>query len=272
MNILGISAFFHDAAAALVQDGIVVAAAEEERFSRIKHDPEFPQLAIDFCLRMASLRVEDLDYVVFYEKPFLKFERILMSTLQSSPKSFRVFKESMVKWLSQKLWVKSLIASRLGIAPDRVLFSSHHMSHAASAYYCSPYSEAAVLTVDGVGEWATASMGVGRGTSLELMSEIRFPHSLGLLYSVFTAFLGFEVNEGEYKVMGMAPFGTPRYIDKVHKLIRIGSDGDFELDMNYFSFHYSADQTFSAKFCDLFGPPRPPETYFFTPLSGYPSY
>ena len=272
MNILGISAFFHDAAAALVQDGMVVAAAEEERFSRIKHDPEFPQLAIDFCLRQAGIGVDDLDYVVFYEKPFLKFERILMSTLQSSPKSFRVFKESMVKWLSQKLWVKSLIASRLGIAPDRVLFSSHHMSHAASAYYCSPYSEAAVLTVDGVGEWATASMGVGRGSSLELKSEIRFPHSLGLLYSVFTAFLGFEVNEGEYKVMGMAPYGKPRYVDDVRKLIRLSDDGAFAMDMDYFSYHRSPDTAFAPKFEKLFGKPRQPGAHFFTEETGYPAY
>jgi carbamoyltransferase len=178
----------------------------------------------------------------------------------------------MVNWLGDKLWIKSLIQKRLGVAPPKILFGEHHLSHAASAFLCSPFSEAATLTVDGVGEWTTASLGIGRDTEIKLLKEIRFPHSLGLLYSAFTAFLGFEVNEGEYKVMGMAPFGTPRYIDKVHKLIRIGSDGDFELDMNYFSFHYSADQTFSAKFCDLFGPPRPPETYFFTPLSGYPSY
>src|SRR3989454_4159689 len=184
MNILGISCFFHDAAAALVQDGIVTAAAEEERFSRIKHDSGFPLRAIEFCLRTGKLRAEDLDWVVFYEKPFLKFDRILMSTLQTFPGSLRLFRESMVKWLAEKLWVKGLIRKRIGIPAEKILFSGHHLSHAASAFYCSPYREAAVLTVDGVGEWATATFGVGLDTSLELLSEIRFPHSLGLLYSV----------------------------------------------------------------------------------------
>jgi carbamoyltransferase len=272
MNILGISCYFHDAAAALLRDGQLVAAAEEERFTRKKHDYEFPQHAIDFCLRSGGLRAPDLDYVAFFEKPFVKFERLLLSSMQTFPRSHRVFREAMVNWLGDKLWVKSLIQKRLGMAPSKILFSEHHLSHAASAFLCSPFSEAAILTVDGVGEWTTASLGIGRDTEIKLLKEIRFPHSLGLLYSAFTAFLGFEVNEGEYKVMGMAPFGAPRYIDKVHKLIRIGRDGDFELDMDYFSFHYSADQTFSGKFCDLFGPPRPSETYFFTPASGYPSY
>jgi carbamoyltransferase len=272
MNILGISCYFHDAAAALLRDGQLVAAAEEERFTRKKHDYEFPQHAIDFCLRSGGLQAPDLDYVAFFEKPFVKFERLLLSSMQTFPRSHRVFREAMVNWLGDKLWVKSLIQKRLGMAPSKILFSEHHLSHAASAFLCSPFSEAAILTVDGVGEWTTASLGIGRDTEIKLLKEIRFPHSLGLLYSAFTAFLGFEVNEGEYKVMGMAPFGAPRYIDKVHKLIRIGRDGDFELDMDYFSFHYSADQTFSGKFCDLFGPPRPSETYFFTPASGYPSY
>jgi carbamoyltransferase len=272
MNILGISCYFHDAAAALLRDGQLVAAAEEERFTRKKHDYEFPQHAIDFCLRSGGLRAADLDYVAFFEKPFVKFERLLLSSMQTFPRSHRVFREAMVNWLGDKLWVKSLIQKRLGVAPSQILFGEHHLSHAASAFLCSPFSEAAILTVDGVGEWTTASLGIGRDTEIRLLKEIRFPHSLGLLYSAFTAFLGFEVNEGEYKVMGMAPFGAPRYIDKVHKLIRIGSDGAFELDMDYFSFHYSPDQTFSGKFCDLFGPPRPPETYFFTPASGYPSY
>ena len=272
MNILGISCFFHDAAAALVQDGIVTAAAEEERFSRIKHDPDFPVRAIEFCLRTAGLRPEDLDWVVFYEKPFLKFERILMSTLASFPRSSRLFRESMVKWLAEKLWTRGLIRKRTGIAPERILFSGHHLSHAASAFYCSPYSEAAVLTVDGVGEWSTATYGVGRDRSLELFGEIRFPHSLGLLYSVFTAFLGFEVNEGEYKVMGMAPYGTPRYAEDVRKLMRLHDDGGFSLDMDYFSFHRSPDTAFNRKFERLFGPPREPGSHFFTAASGYPAY
>jgi len=272
MNILGISCFFHDAAAALVQDGIVTAAAEEERFSRIKHDAGFPLRAIEFCLRTGKVRAEDLDWVVFYEKPFLKLDRLLMSTLQTFPRSFRLFRESMVRWLGEKLWVKGLIARRTGIPAEKILFSSHHMSHAASAFYPSPYRDAAILTVDGVGEWATATFGVGRDRSIEFLGEIRFPHSLGLLYSVFTAFLGFEVNEGEYKVMGMAPYGTPKYVDDVRKLVRLRDDGAFALDMDYFSFHHSPDTAFNAKFERLFGPPRAPGRHFFTESSGYPSY
>ena len=272
MNILGISCFFHDAAAALVQDGIVIAAAEEERFSRVKHDAGFPLHAIEFCLRTGKLRAEDLDWVVFYEKPFVKFDRILMSTLQTFPRSLRLFRESMIRWLADKLWVKGLIRKRMGIPAEKILFSSHHVSHAASSFYCSPYDEAAILTVDGVGEWATATFGVGRGTNLELLSEIRFPHSLGLLYSVFTAFLGFEVNEGEYKVMGMAPYGTPKYADDVRKLVRLHDDGAFSLDMDYFSYHHSPDTAFNAKFERLFGTPRDPKSHFFTESSGYPAY
>jgi carbamoyltransferase len=272
MNILGVSCYFHDAAAAVLRDGVLVAAAEEERFTRKKHDFEFPQHAIDFCLRQAGITSGDLDYVVFFEKPFVKFERLLLSSLQSFPRSHRVFREAMVTWLGDKLWVKHLLQTRLGLPPARLLFSEHHASHAASAFYCSPFEEAAILTIDGVGEWTTASLGVGRGTELKLLKEIRFPHSLGLLYSAFTAFLGFEVNEGEYKVMGMAPFGKPRYVDKVWKLIRQSTDGSFELDMSYFSFHYSADQTFNGKFVELFGTPRDPRMNFFTTTSGYPSY
>jgi len=272
MYILGISCFFHDAAAALLKDGNLVGAAEEERFTRKKHDYDFPAHAIQFCLRRAGIQGQDLDYVVFFEKPLIKFERILMTVLQTFPKSRRVFQESMMSWLGEKLWIKSLIKDRLGIAADKILFSEHHLSHAASAFFCSPYQEAAILTVDGVGEWATASYGKGNGTSIQTLGEIRFPHSLGLLYSTFTAFLGFEVNEGEYKVMGMAPFGRPRYIDKVYRLIRVEKDGSFELDLDFFSFHYSPDRTFNRKFEELFGPPRPVESYFFTADSSYPAY
>jgi carbamoyltransferase len=272
MNILGISCYFHDAAAALLQDGRLVAAAEEERFSRKKHDYEFPQRAIDFCLRAGGVAGRDLDYVVFFEKPFVKFERLLLSSLQTFPRSHRVFREAMITWLGDKLWIRHLIQQRLGVDAGRILFSEHHLSHAASAFFCSPFEEAAILTVDGVGEWTTASLGVGRGTEITLVKEIRFPHSLGLLYSAFTAFLGFEVNEGEYKVMGMAPFGTPRYVDEVWKLIRQSSDGGFELDMRYFAFHHSTDRTFNARFVELFGPPRDPGLNFFTAASGYPSY
>jgi carbamoyltransferase len=272
MQILGVSCYFHDAAAALLRDGELLAAAEEERFSRKKHDYEFPQHAIDFCLRTGGIRPADLDYVVFFEKPFVKFERLLLSSMQTFPRSHRVFREAMVAWLGDKLWIKHLIQKRLGLPADRILFCEHHVSHAASAFLCSPFEEAAILTVDGVGEWATASIGVGRGAEISLLKEIRFPHSLGLLYSAFTAFLGFEVNDGEYKVMGMAPFGTPRFVDKVRKIIHIAGDGSFELDMDYFRFHCSTDQTYSAKFESLFGRPRDPRAHFFTPSTGFPAY
>ena len=272
MNILGISCYFHDAAAALFRDGILLAAAEEERFTRKKHDYEFPQNAIDFCLRTGQIESKDLDYVVFFEKPFIKFERLLLSSMQTFPRSHKVFREAMVTWFGDKLWIKHLLQSRLDLPPQKIFFSEHHLSHASSAFFCSPFEEAAILTVDGVGEWTTASFGIGKGTDIKLVKEIRFPHSIGLLYSAFTAFLGFEVNEGEYKVMGMAPFGSPKYVDKVHKLIRFGEDGSFELDMDYFSFHYSTEQTFNNRFVQLFGEPREPKSHFFTPSTGYPIY
>src|SRR3989442_8539541 len=272
MNILGISCFFHDAGAALLQDGALTAAAEEERFSRKKNDYGFPVHAIDFCLGAGRIRGQDLDMVVFFEKPFLKFDRILRSAMSTFPRSRGVFQESMIAWMTEKLWVKGRIRQKLGVEESKIFFSDHHLSHAASAFFCSPFEDAAILTVDGVGEWATATYGIGHGSDIRVLREIRFPHSLGLLYSAFTAFLGFEVNEGEYKVMGMAPFGTPRYVDKAWKLIRVGKDGAFELDMDYFSFHHSTDRTFNAKFVDLFGPPRDPRANFFTPMSGYPSY
>jgi carbamoyltransferase len=272
MRILGVSCYFHDAAAALVRDGVVEAAAEEERFSRKKHDYDFPQHAIDFCLRTGGITAGDLDYVVFFEKPFVKFERLLLTSLQTFPRSYQVFREAMVSWLGEKLWVKHLIQKRLGVPVSKILFSEHHLSHAASAFLCSPFDEAAILTVDGVGEWTTTSLGVGRGTELTLLKEIHFPHSLGLLYSAFTAFLGFEVNEGEYKVMGMAPFGTPRHVEDVYKLIRVAEDGSFELNMDYFSFHHSTDRTFSGKFEALFGCPRDPRWNFFTLAGDYPAY
>lgn len=272
MDVLGISCYFHDAAAALLRDGQLIAAAEEERFTRKKHDYEFPQNAINFCLRVGGIRGPELDYVVFFEKPFLKFERLILSSMQTFPRSHRLFREAMISWLADKLWIKQLLQRRLEVPASKILFSEHHLSHAASAFFCSPFEEAAILTVDGVGEWTTASLGIGRGTEIRLLKEVRFPHSLGLLYSAFTAFLGFEVNEGEYKVMGMAPFGTPRYVDKVYKMVRTAGDGSFELNMDYFSFHYSADKTFNGKFEALFGPPRDPRAHFFTPASGFPSY
>lgn len=272
MKILGISCYFHDAAAALLDDGMLVAAAEEERFTRKKHDYEFPQRAIDFCLGAGGINAGDLDYVVFFEKPFLKFERLMITSLQTFPRSHKVFREAMISWLGDKLWIKQLIEKRLGVPESKILFSDHHASHAASAFYCSPFNEAAILTVDGVGEWTTATLSVGKGTEIKRLKEIPFPHSIGLLYSAFTAFLGFEVNEGEYKVMGMAPFGKPRYVDKVHKVIRLDNDGSFELDMDYFCFHHSTDRTYNEKFVELFGEPRDPGSNFFTATSGYPAY
>jgi carbamoyltransferase len=270
--VLGISCFFHDAAAALVRDGVLVAAAEEERFSRVKHDYEFPTRAIDYVLAAEGITAADLDHVAFFEKPFVKFERILMTSLQMFPRAPRLFREAMVTWLLDKLWVSALITERLGVPREKILFSEHHLSHAASAFFCSPFDEAAVLTVDGVGEWATATMGWGRGTDIVLEREIRFPHSIGLLYSVFTAFLGFEVNEGEYKVMGMAPYGTPRYADRVRRLVRMAPDGSFRLNMEYFAFHRSTTRPYTQRFRDLFGEPRGADENFFTERSGYPSY
>jgi len=272
MNILGISCFYHDAAAALLVDGHLIAASEEERFSRKKHDSGFPKLAIQFCLDQAGITVADLDYVVFYEKPFVKFERILMTALQSVPKSWKVFGDAMTTWMLDKLWVKNYFRTELGVPNEKILFSEHHLSHAASTFLCSPFDEAAILTIDGVGEWACATFGRGRGNEVGLLREIRFPHSVGLLYSAFTAFLGFEVNEGEYKVMGMAPYGEPKYVEKVEKLYRLGADGSLWLDMDYFCFHHSTERTYSEKFVELFGEPRDPDWLFFTESSGFPEY
>ncbi len=271
MNILGVSCYYHDAAAALLVDGQLVAAAEEERFTRKKHDSGFPQHAIDFCLKYANLTADDLDYVVFYEKPLVKFERILQTTLSTFPKSWGVFRESMVTWFDEKLWIKSKLQTGIGVPANKILFVEHHLTHAASAMFCSPYDEAAVITIDGVGEWTTATMGKataqwnGQGTNhIELSRELRFPHSLGLLYSAFTAYLGFRVNNGEYKVMGMAPYGAPKYMDKVYKVVNVDDDGGLTLNMDYFSFHHSTQNTFNQKFVDLFGPSRVPESEFFT--------
>jgi carbamoyltransferase len=271
MYILGVSCFYHDSAAALLQDGVLIAAAEEERFSRKKHDFGFPKHAIDFCLRQAGITARDLEYVVFYEKPFVKFERILMTALGTFPRSWHTFRESMITWFKDKLWIKNLLRDKLNIAPEKILFADHHVSHAASALYCSPFDKAAILTIDGVGEWTTGTIGYGeaawngKGTNqIHLIKEMRFPHSLGLLYSAFTAFLGFEVNEGEYKVMGMAPYGSPRYVDRVYKLVHPNSDASFWLDMDYFSYHYSTSRTFNKKFEELFGTPRDPKSEFFT--------
>lgn len=268
MYILGLSCYYHDSAAALIQDGRLVAAAMEERFTRRKHDSGFPTRAVEFCLRQAGITAADLDYVVFYEKPLLKFERILLTTLHTFPRSAAVWRDFMSGWLKDKLWIKTAIQIQVGVQPNKILFCDHHMSHAASAFFASPFQQAAVLTVDGVGEWTTTTLGTAtseNGTNaINLFAEQRFPHSLGLLYSAFTAWLGFGVNDGEYKVMGMAPYGEPRYTDDVYKVIRVESDGSYHLNLDYFDFQHSVERTYSRRFVDLFGTPRPPEADFFT--------
>jgi len=275
MHILGISAFYHDSAAALLRDGDLVAAAQEERFTRVKYDHRFPQRAIDYCLREGGITAAELDYVVFYEKPLPKFERILTSHLGTFPRALHVFREAMITWFGNKLWMKTVLQRELGLPAERILFVEHHLSHAASAMFCSPFDEAAVLTIDGVGEWTTTAMGIatadwgtGKPNRIALTEEIRFPHSLGLLYSAFTAWLGFKVNSGEYKVMGMAPYGSPRHRDKLDRLIRVWDDGSFHLNMEYFTFHHSASQTYGRRFVELFGPQRTPESPFFTAHTG----
>ncbi len=261
MKILGISAHYHDSAAALVVDGVPVCAVQEERLSRRKHDAAFPLAAIEWCLGEAGLEPDDLDAVVFYEKPMLKLERILVSALRAFPRSWRSFPHAMRSTLGEKAWVKGIIASRLGVPGKKILFTEHHQSHAAAAFLSAPTREAAILTADGVGEWATLSEGRGvkreDGTcAIELVRELRFPHSLGMLYSAFTAFLGFEVNEGEYKVMGLASYGRPRFEEQVRAMIRRTDDGAFELDLGWFDFHASSARSYSSRFVDVFGPPR----------------
>jgi carbamoyltransferase len=273
MYILGISAFYHDSAAALIEDGKIVAAAMEERFSRKKHDSGYPALAVQFCLETAGITADDLDYVVFYEKPLVKFERILLSTLNTFPNSWGVWREAMVSWLKEKLWIKNVIMSQVGVDYKRVLFTDHHMSHAASAFFTSPFKEAAVLTVDGVGEWTTTTLGKATSyyegetgsNNIELFAEQKFPHSIGLLYSTFTAWLGFRVNNGEYKVMGMSPYGKPNYVDKIHKVVNIDySTGAYSLNMEYFDYHHSIERSYSNKFIELFGERRDDKSEFFT--------
>jgi carbamoyltransferase len=263
MRILGISAHYHDSAAALVVDGVPVCAMQEERLSRRKNDPSFPLAAISWCLDEAGLEPAELDAVVFYEKPMLKLERILVTTLRAFPRSWRSFPHAMKNMLGEKAWVKGMISSRLGVPGRKVLFTEHHQSHAAATFLAAPTREAAILTADGVGEWATLSVGRGHqgqdgSAAIELVRELRFPHSLGMLYSTFTAFLGFEVNEGEYKVMGLASYGKPRFEEQVRSLIQRTGDGAFALELPYFEFHTSAERAYSSRFVDLFGPPRAP--------------
>jgi len=255
MNILGISCFYHDSAAALLRDGALVAGAHEERFTRKRHDPDFPTQAARYCLEEAGIGVEDLDYVAFYDKPFVKFERILTTYVATFPRSLPSFTKAMPVWLKEKLWIPRTIKNELGYEGE-VLFAEHHQSHAAAAFLASPFDEAAILTLDGVGEWATATLGMGRGNQIELLREIRFPHSLGLLYSAFTYYLGFKVNSAEYKVMGAAPYGTPRHVDTILKeLIDLREDGSFKLNMRYFAYDYGLTMT-NQRFADLFGHPR----------------
>ena len=267
MQILGLSAFYHDSAAVLIRDGEIVAAAQEERFSRIKHDSDFPTKAVEYCLKQAGTAADQIDYVAFYDKPFLKFERLLETYVAFAPRGFRSFSMAIPVWLREKLFQKSLLIKKLKqFSPDfdwegKLLFSEHHQSHAASAFYPSPFDTAAILTMDGVGEWATTSLGLGDGKKLEMVREIHFPHSLGLLYSAFTFYIGFRVNSGEYKVMGLAPYGTPKYRDLIlDNLVDLKEDGTFRLDLSYFDYCTGLTMT-NEKFAELFGATaRSPET------------
>ena len=267
MYILGISAFYHDSAACLLKDGEIVSAAQEERFTRKKHDAAFPRCAIEYCLKEAGIGANDINNVVFYEKPFVKFERLLETYLAFAPKGFKSFAKAMPVWIKDKLFQKAALVKELNnIFSDdvnwreRLLFSEHHLSHAASAFYPSPFENAAVLTLDGVGEWTTTSLAVGKGSDLKVLKEIHFPHSLGLLYSAFTYYTGFKVNSGEYKVMGLAPYGEPKYVDLIkEKLITVADDGSYQLDMSYFDYATGLTMT-NKKFDALFGgPPRTSE-------------
>lgn len=259
MYILGISAFYHDSAACLLKDGEIIAAAQEERFTRKKHDYTFPENAVNYCLREAGIKASELNYVAFYDKPFVKFERILETYLAYVPSGLSSFIKAMPLWIRQKLWISDIICEKTGYE-GKVVFPEHHESHAASAFFPSPFERAAFLTIDGVGEWATSSFGVGNGNHINIMAELRFPHSLGLLYSAFTYFTGFKVNSGEYKVMGLAPYGEPKYVNRIlENLIDLKDDGSFRMNMEYFN--YCAGLTMTDKrFDNLFdGPPRQPE-------------
>ena len=265
-TILGISAFYHDSAAALVLDGEIIAAAQEERFTRKKHDPSYPVNAINYCLSEAVLSLEQIDYIAFYDKPFLKFERLLETYVAFAPKGLQSFRMSMPVWLREKLFLKDMLIKEIkkidkNFDIAKLMFGEHHFSHAASAFYASPFEEAVVLTLDGVGEWATTTVAIGKGHDLNIVKEIHFPHSLGLLYSAFTYYTGFRVNSGEYKVMGLAPYGEPKYKDLIlDKLIDLKEDGSFRLDQSYFNYATGLTMV-NQKFADLFGEPvRKPDT------------
>jgi carbamoyltransferase len=260
-RILGISAYYHDSAACLVEDGRVVAAAQEERFTRKKHDAEFPSHAVEYCLREAGITRAQVDFVGFYEKPLVKFERLLETYTASAPRGWRSYLMAMPLWLSEKLWIGDDIRDHLEGCDTEVLFGEHHESHAASAFYPSPFENAAVLTIDGVGEWATSSIGAGRGNALEIVHELRFPHSLGLLYSAFTYFAGFKVNSGEYKVMGLAPYGEPSFVKTIKdQLVEIREDGSLWMNQDYFTYPHGLTMTGSAMEAVLGGPARQPES------------
>ena len=261
INILGLSAFYHDSAACLVRDGRIIAAAQEERFTRKKHDSAFPKHALEYCLREGGIKLSDLDCVAFYEKPFLKFDRILHSYLAYAPSGLKSFLMAIPLWIRERIWMKTFIQGELPGFIGKILFPEHHESHAASAFFPSPYQDAAFLTVDGVGEWTTTSYGAGRGNQIEMLGELHFPHSLGLLYSAFTYFTGFRVNSGEYKLMGLAPYGEPKYVDLIlRELMDLKEDGSFRLNMKYFNYGVGLTMT-NARFDALFGRgPRKPET------------
>jgi len=261
LNVLGISCFYHDSAAAVVKDGVLIAAAAEERFNRKKHFFGFPALAIRYCLREAGLVASDLDAIAFYEKPLVKFERILMTLIASWPLSYVSFLKAMPIWLKQRLWIKDQILAELGFETDAeldVFFPEHHVSHAASAFLVSPFEKAAILTLDGVGEWGTTTLGIGEGSRMTIEREIRFPHSLGLFYSAVTSYLGFRVNDAEWKVMGLAPYGKPTLVDRLRKTIDVRPDGSFRLDMRYFCHHWSSQRMFNRKWVRLLGRPQRP--------------
>ena len=257
-SILGISAFYHDSAACILKNGKIIAAAQEERFTRKKHDPSYPQNAIKFVLKHANLKLNEVDYIVFFEKPFLKFERLLETYVAFAPKGFLSFSKAMPLWINEKLFQKKLLFKKLKEhdknykSDENIYFSDHHLSHAASAFFPSPFEEAIVLTADGVGEWATTTVAVGKENKLEIKKEIHFPHSLGLLYSAFTYYTGFKVNSGEYKLMGLAPYGKPIYQEKIKQLIDIKDDGTFRLDQKYFNYATGFTMT-NEKFNKFFG-------------------
>jgi len=253
--VLGISCYYHDSGAALVRDGKLIAAGEEERFNRKKHDSDFPKLAVEYCLKEAGITIDQVDYIGFYEKPLVKFNRILESILATWPRSYKAWLKAVPLWLTHRLNISSDIQKQLGCDKD-ILYCQHHLSHAASAFLVSPFEEAAIITADGVGEWTTTAWGVGRGSQMDMMKEMRFPHSVGLLFSAITAYLGFRVNDAEWKVMGLAPYGKPTYVDKFREIVDIRDDGSIRLNLDYFAHAYSTTDTINEKWADLFGQPQ----------------